>query len=537
MFKKIKKSIFFQLFLHENMKKVEKSDALIIPIIYRQVEDIMINFINIIDNELVQNNIIEYCGIDILNLLRSNRYVHNCLNLSQQMQNMKKIKIYKQKLVMHSISLDNAIKKLSFNHKNISVNKNKIKIGLIMSENIFKLNDPNETMQNIDIYNFISDLPYYQDAIDNDQFLSHYSITMALYHDSINILLSSVYHGDFSSEIYEGSCIRIFRQAYHFINIDTFTNMIPHISRSNIKSYDHVLKNLIYFPRISILLFMLSVHCCSYNLVIFLHDIIKQYDLDPNNHINNLKIRMHKLQSSHWFAKILLTDRINDELGILRFKILKLGYLLLFLNKNYKKILDKMLFELKISEQILCVLLLNDREMITEICDKYITNEYNDRNILVKDGKWMHNLEYHLTFRKSLSIRVLKSINLHNDNLFKIFTFGLTIEIIHQLLKLYYRDDVETIYHKILRFFTYYFASPYTGNFFEYLKHSIQSYNRSTIKDGYEISMEHISNTMKHINNQKERERNYCTLSKIINLFVVGIIGMVNFYLIYTRHY
>ena len=90
MFKKIKKSIFFQLFLHENMKKVEKSDALIIPIIYRQVEDIMINFINIIDNELVQNNIIEYCGIDILNLLRSNRYVHNCLNLSQQMQNMKK---------------------------------------------------------------------------------------------------------------------------------------------------------------------------------------------------------------------------------------------------------------------------------------------------------------------------------------------------------------------------------------------------------------------------------------------------------------
>ena len=92
------------------------------------------NFQTIIDNELTQNHIIEFCAKDILTLLHLNKYINNSIYSSQQIQNLKNIQLYRHKLLEYSIHLDEAIDTVG-KSENITSRRKYTSVSLIISSN------------------------------------------------------------------------------------------------------------------------------------------------------------------------------------------------------------------------------------------------------------------------------------------------------------------------------------------------------------------------------------------------------------------
>ena len=188
-----------------------------------------------------------------------------------------------------------------------------------------------ESIENDSINDFINSIA----QIDNNDYYSHTKMTQTI---------GKYYGGDFHAKILR--------------NVENFTIKIER-NDNNIG-----INNLIIHPRYIIILYLTAIYFNSYNIVVFLHDLIDKYNIDQHNDLNNIDITIKMLHNDHIISRFLMFDTVDDTLGILHNKIIKLGYLLHFLNIHHNGSFDFVANNLRNPERLLCHMLHNENIFI-----------------------------------------------------------------------------------------------------------------------------------------------------------------------------
>ena len=439
----------------------------------------------------------------------------------------------------YSNDLDSAIDNVS-KYENITLHRKYTDISLIINGKcIYDLYDSQmKSTFKFKLCNILSDLPLIELG---DEFLLHMIFISVFESDSIDKLLSLLSN---LFKIGRRNLERLCMKIVYCFTLNFSYGYLNRIANVNLQYYnsDNQLKFLILYPKVVVYLFWIAIYYSSYNIVVFLHDIIKKYNIDPHNDINNLSLRIYQLNDHHWFSKILLENQINDELGILRFRTMKIGYLLVFLHLNYKKLFDKLLSRIDFSAQILVCLLVNDDSLIVKIYDHYNNKyyrEYHNRKKVMSGEKesvniikWIHNLEHHLSFSKLLLSSSMMSRDVHIlNNIIAICGTTLT-SFGYFLLKVVCKYDYN-MFNIIIKNYAGYLCSLYFYEFFFLSKNLFRTYKRTSKTNSNDMSMEHISRISKHTKNYNKKRKDYFTKAKLINLsFFAGICTLCAYYFI-----
>jgi hypothetical protein len=104
---------------------------------------------------------------------------------------------------------------------------------------------------------------------------------------------------------------------------------------------------------------LMAIYHSSYNLVVFLHDLMIKYNLHfDNSYLNFFTVSI--LHDDEILTDSLVDNVIDDSIDIIRNKIIKLGYLLKFLDLKFPNYLNNYMNRLDITQKLLCNLLLCD---------------------------------------------------------------------------------------------------------------------------------------------------------------------------------